>query len=710
MDKGELSYLNLLADLGKTGYLKSYLCSPAAWWKPALSGASQEFLEYLENFMSLIPDAQEVRWLLELRLLTEYLLFSKEISQDFSELIIDRINFSGYFPGNDRQWALAGRWCAVPVLLVLSEAYVRNFIVGLVPEHSGRTLWPPWADDLMDNKAKDAVRSAALAATEISPPQTGTNLFVYPLTVANRLIQIKGDSLGLPLALGFLEVLFGDKISGKIAATGTLDKKGSVVAVGHLQEKLNHAGRQNFRALLYPAKNDPPANGKGLDVLPVSSLEEAHMFSLLYVPGKSDLLIQLPKMQTNPQLFVAGCNTLDYRWIKWASRQGKLRKVVENIVASVELFRSLTGKLEECLQKWRLEEAMALSDLITTDMLQKAIQTAPLEAFKWSTLNLSLANHRGNISDGNRWVETAETLEGRVRSSDARALAEYYNNRLVFCHNSYCFEPELPGRLNEVLKFLEKAYREQCKFGCTADETLGRIYGTIAQNYAFCGPENLKNTEHYSRLARRALGERTVNDFKQEWLRQHNYITYAYLDACRFDKAQTSLLEFLEVEKLCDGWSQPLKSSRWQHALLARFLADTKQVDGQNYLDATINRRQDLVEKNHPWQIWLFNVARISHTLGNLETACDLFIESLDLCLAEDTGPTVIVMALLPLSGLRQLGELDKINVQAAKKSIKDAARTLNPEYFQMLNEDDFTAILEIIWQQPQSLFPFTYR
>jgi hypothetical protein len=53
-----------------------------------------------------------------------------------------------------------------------------------------------------------------------------------------------------------------------------------------------------------------------LELLPISSLEDARMFSALYEPGKADLLIQLPAMLRDPQRFVDGCRALSPAWIR----------------------------------------------------------------------------------------------------------------------------------------------------------------------------------------------------------------------------------------------------------------------------------------------------------------------------------------------------------------------------------------------------------
>ncbi len=711
MDKGELSYLSLLADFGKKELLTSYLQSSFDRRKPSPANDSGSLTGKLENLTAAVEYVPEICWLLELWLLSQCLVFKKEVSEDAGFWIRRHVDSGRYLSDMDWDLALSGTWQLVPVLLVLSKVYIRHFVVGFIPDRSQGAIWPDWADALMDTAAKDAIRTAAEAACRIYPPQPDTGLFCYPLTAGSRSIQFKGKSLGLPLALGFAGALTGLPPVVRVPATGAIEKNGSVPAIGHLQEKISFAGQKNYRGMIFPAANEPPAVPEGLDALPVSDLQEAHLFASLYSPGKSDRLIQLPGMLEDPQLFVARCNTLDPRWVKWAFRQGKLQKMMDQVLSSVELFTALAARLEECLNSWELEKARALAGTVPPVMLSNAIRTAPLAAFKWSTLNLSLANHDGNVCGAAGWVYLAESFEDEILRSDVKALAEYYNHKLVHHHNRYHFDPRLSPPLKKILESLERPYREQCRTGCKTDAVLGRLYGSISQNFAFCGPQHLKRVEHYSMLARTALGEGAAADFKKEWMRQLNYITYAYLDAGRFPEAEKSLLDILEAKTWPEIWRCFSRLNRWQHALLIRFLADTrKQKQQKAYLDRAVRHKFDFIEKHHPWQLWAFNIARVAGSLNRFETAFEFYTESLDLCFGEHSGPTVIVMAMLPLSGLQQLGQLDTIDLQATEKRVKEAAQTLDRYHFKILDTDNFKAILAKIWQNPQTLFPFTYR
>ena len=109
--------------------------------------------------------------------------------------------------------------------------------------------------------------------------------------------------------------------------------------------------------------------------------------------------------------------------------------------------------------------------------------------------------------------------------------------------------------------------------------------------------------------------------------------------------------------------------------------------------------------------MWLYNMGRVSYSLGDTKEASELYSDSLALCLSGKLGPTVQMMALLPLSGLSVNGCLLRSQIDPVEKRIRKSGEGLNPNYFRLLlDESDFTRTLEKIWTQPEALFPFTYR
>ena len=258
---------------------------------------------------------------------------------------------------------------------------------------------------------------------------------------------------------------------------------------------------------------------------------------------------------------------------------------------------------------------------------------------------------------------------------------------------------------------LEKRYTAQCAGGCIADRALGELYGSIAQSLGFCGPDHLAACEAYAQKAMAAFGGGEIPELKEDWLRELNYVAYAKMDAGLFERAEKTLLAYLELDEW-DGLRSVLDhGTRWQHALVARFLAETAATDLHGkYLSPTFEKRSTFMKEDHPWQLWAFNLGRVSQKLGEAEKAEAFYVESLDLCMAKNLGPTVHVMGLLPLSGLLAIGRLSAVDLDAAKKRILESAETLNPDYFRVLWVEGFESVLRAVWQYPAKLFPFSYR
>jgi hypothetical protein len=397
--------------------------------------------------------------------------------------------------------------------------------------------------------------------------------------------------------------------------------------------------------------------------------------------------------------------------IDWAAANGRLDHVLDEILASGDLYTKLVKQLEECLDAWKLDQAAALAGAIGRKRLDGVLEAAPLAVYRWSTLNIALANHRGKFSGVQQWIELAEDLEHEVLQSDYPMTCDYHNHMLVHRHNRYHFNPELPDALNRKLEALESLYKQQCRMGTSTNKDIGRLYGTIAQNYAFCGPGYLETALSYFDRARTALGEGRANDLKPEWTRQLNYQVYAFLDAGRFEEAEKHLMQYLEVSDLKQVWQKLEHLLPFHHAALARYLADARVTDElQYYFGWSAAGKSQSGDLEHPRQLWNYNMGRLASILEEEKTAAGFYRKSLACCFSPESGPTINVMALLPLAGLKQIGSLKQDEIRSGERRIRAAAGELDRDHFQPLFEHDFETILDLTWAEPQTFFPFTYR
>jgi hypothetical protein len=723
MDAADLDTLCLQAQAGEYGLMADHLAASSWSARPAFfKGTPEKFRDSAKRLKSCLKDAPHYRHLFELRQLSSFLL-DPNTAPDWAEPWLKaNLQCERHLPEMDMDAAVRGSWTAVPVVSVLADGCVAYFITGLVPVADFRVGWPPWADALLDNAAKSAIQSAAVAALNLAPAPKNCCLYCYPLTPANAAVQFQGPSLGLPLALSFLAVLSasepsesGSVLPRRFLATGAVEKSGRIGPVGHLRKKIECARAKGFDAFLLPDDDLPSFESAGeFEILPVGDLSEAWMVTSLYAPGRGQEVLTLARMLRTPAAFVAHMDHVDAAWIQWVHRRGKTHDIVNRITESPELFGRFTDQVERVLEAWDLAAADNLLGLISPEMFEKSMAVSPLNAFRYCTLNLMLANHRGDVVNAAKWAERGFSLFSKALPSDINACTDFLNNKFVSLHNRYCFAPDWPPEREQVLSCLEKRYAVQCDVGCITDPVLARLYGTLAQNFAFCGPAHLAQCEKYARRAMLAFGNTQVPELRSQSLRQYSYLVYARLDAGQTEAARQALFDYLEIETWADLWSRHLETdlTAWHHAALARFLADSDfAVETQTYFKRVGQRRSALVRRDHPWQLWLHNLGRMAEQLGSSEAAVEMYQESLELCLLDALGPTVRVMALLPLKGLQALNGLKPEVAAAAWQQIRQAAEWVNRDYFSaLLQSETLTDRIDEMAGWPQKYFPFSYR
>lgn len=692
----------------KEGYLYSPYCS--LWESCAQEKFSHSFNE-LKNILAHFPHVHD---LIELHLLTEYLLFRHETPEWFAAWLRDNISIKKYLL--DFEWTHLNEaaWHAVPVVFKSDKCHLRYFILGILQHKNKHPLWPTWSDPLMGRDTKEALITAARAAMSSSPINPKGSFFCYPLAVTGSSIQFKGSSLGLPIALGFKELLTKNDICKDFAATGAIDQTGSISQVNDVSEKIKQASHSGFRLFLYPSGNHPSNVPSNIAALPASNIEEAWMFLSLYAPGRERDLLLMEDVLEEPQKFVDNLAFVPLEWIQWANSNRKTALLITSVLQSEDLFKILCSKIEGFLKKGDILRAESILGFFRQNSLKNMHKISPLSAFKWAVLNITLANHAGEVKIAKQWDKEAAIFIKQVKKSDIKSYINYCNHSLInLQHNHYIFQPELPAHIQKVMEFLEEEYKNQSKFGSKVNMALGKLYGTITQNFGFCGPDYLRNTEKYADLSQAAFGGGEIPELADIYLRPLNYLTYAYVDGGLFKKAEKTILKYMDTDSWDNLWNNRLSLSQWHHTTICRFFSEnrTHTKSGDYFAWATKNRKNIVTSRKHPWQLWLYNMGRIACSLNYMGVSFEYFMKSLDYCLSEFNGPTVRVMALLPLSGLWRIGELKKIDVEKTSKLVLKTAKILNQNYFKTLfDEREGKSILKEIWENPASLFPFTYH
>ena len=104
--------------------------------------------------------------------------------------------------------------------------------------------------------------------------------YKFPFTVKFSVGDIGGPSAGMMFALGIIDKLTHDNLTGGkfIAGTGEIEASGKVDAIGGIQQKMVGARNAGATVFLAPAANCPDVKGAipaGLQVVKVSTLSQA---------------------------------------------------------------------------------------------------------------------------------------------------------------------------------------------------------------------------------------------------------------------------------------------------------------------------------------------------------------------------------------------------------------------------------------------------
>jgi len=701
-----IRYLNFLAQNEHClPTLKSVLSDPTfVVWQDLTADRFWRSFELLRMWLA---QNAAILNLLEKHLLSEYLLYRSAAPDQMNHWLKQTIDISAHFDDSDWASMVQGRWDAIPVWLTASDAHRICFIIGVSDSPKRARLWPQWADALLDAAARDAIRNAVTAIDA-----SAYHLYCYPLTVANNVTQIKGASLGLPLAMGFRRLLDMAPQPMAMACSGVLSPDGRVERVGALDKKIALAQTYGYKMFLYPAANRPPASAPAMEMLPVATLSEAQMFSALYRPGRSWELMLLSQIIGNADLFLANCMNLSLPWLQWAHQQGKLKTVIKESLASPSRMNTLIDKLGQSADSGLTARAHFLARLISYKQINRVRRLAPLSTFKFCQFNITLANHAGDVATAEKWTKRAEVLVQDASPADLETYSDFSNHKFMIQHNRYHFDPQLPSDLKMILNHLEQRWNLDCQFKTCTSLPLGRLYGAAAQNYGFCGQTYTDQVEKYTALAQKAFGYGVTPEYDADARRQFNYRMYAHLDAGQSGQAESDLYAYLGIRDWHDPAFEPGRFSPWEHAALMRFLAEKPNAAIRSiYFRWALSAYRTLITPHHPWQLWCFNLARLAEQTDDVKTAVAFYHKSLQLCLNADQGPTIHIMALLPLAALDGLKAHPPVQQsETAVSQIKKAARRLNPAYFKMITTGNFNSLLEKIKHQPQLWFPFAYR
>jgi ATP-dependent Lon protease len=146
--------------------------------------------------------------------------------------------------------------------------------------------------EVMKESAKAALSYARTNAKQLGiQGEFWSNMDIH-LHIPEGAIPKDGPSAGITLATAIISALSGRQVRRDVAMTGEITLRGSVLAIGGLNEKMLAAQRNGIRRVIIPAENVkelkelPAPLRKGMDIVPVRTIEE--VLDLVMLPASEE--------------------------------------------------------------------------------------------------------------------------------------------------------------------------------------------------------------------------------------------------------------------------------------------------------------------------------------------------------------------------------------------------------------------------------------
>jgi hypothetical protein len=614
-------------------------------------------------------------------------------------------------PGCPLPWdtLFSMRWALVPIALAEEKRGVIYWV--LVGRRLGEPLRvnvPCWWFEAADENARKSVE----IILKLLAVHADTDFFFWPLLPFVDRKLICGSSLALPFYLAAYGL--GRECSAPgILATGKIEADGSLAPAGGLKAKAAAAAREGIKAFLHPRPGAPTDDGGDLlEVLEVETLQEACFLWELYEPGNGAGLVADLRSLTDPRRLAANAHLFSLSAVRSKAFIKGYTEKIQAVLEETDLAHQFLDNLERTIEK--PDQDVRLIDTLLVPISPERVRVLsgrdPLSAFRLVQLQLLYNSRQGRFETSELWAHISSDLVEKVATYDhgLDLKAAHLNRQIVLeRHGRYDFRPELPEQavaMIDLLKSLD-CFKRQHSPGTVA-MALGKIYGTVAQNFGFCGPAYLSEVEKYVALAQEAFGGGLFQVCIEDWRRQFCYLLYALLDAGQRDEARKALGNYIEIPLECCNEDLFNEMNPYQHAALSRFLADTHSV----HPDYAVWCRRQLHDRprRHPWGLWLTNVGRFSKDPEIKEAAWD---HALETCLG--LGITARAMGLLPIAYLwTRSSRKDSWLEHKTGLIMHDLTSSpLSREHFSCLFRcGSWQEVLGQVLDRQALLFPFTYR
>lgn len=605
------------------------------------------------------------------------------------------------------------RWGLFPVALANATRGMIVFaLAGVATEEPCRPVpaVPRWWDTVTDEEA----RASLAIVSRLLAIQRTASFFLWPLLPRLDRTVIFGPSLGLPCFLAVRGLWSGVMPQG-LLASGRIDEEGRLGAIGGLAPKIAAAVAEGLTGLLYPRAASPEAPGEipgGIARLEAATLPEAVFLWETYRPGRGRDLVDDLHLLNHPERLAASALLLSDVTLRWPGFGAAYARQMALIAREKVLMGQFLDNLERAAdqpdgsaERLRLHLAP-----FSEEQAEVIAGENPLAAFRIAQLQLTTASRQGRAETAARWAAVSTRLLEPVTAlgQGLELEADHLNRKFVHeYHGRYHFQPELPGDVVEMVEALRDLMRVKQRYRAGAlSPSLGKLYGTIAQNYGFCGPAHLEELEHYTALAQEAFGSGRMEAYRDDWRRQCCYRYYARLEAGRRERAKEALAEYLgqPLEQCSETCLSRL--NRYHHAALARLVADSGESP-EGYRQWCLRKAFEQLA-GHPWQLWLNNVGRFTEDQRLRKM---IWTQAVELSLS--LGISARPMALLPLANLWQNGLEEDRLLEAKTRQVLTSLQhpLLRREHFrELLEGNSWREVLAAVQILKDRIFPFSYR
>lgn len=610
------------------------------------------------------------------------------------------------FPDCTKERLDQARWICLPILTCQgSTASITWLLLGRLAGQRGCLFI---GDPQPEARSQEAA-ATAFAASGYSLQSTDDG-FLAVLLQHPADSPLTGGSLALPLAVG-MRLLDQDKRWPKgVYASGGLTADGRILAVTGEERKYSLVAH-DMHLLLFP-ETGLPATIPDAKVARCADLDQAFFVLDCFLAGAdaAEILVYRACL-VRPSLFLDQCASLPLGLLNIAAGRELLVRIRKE-------RHQLLPALARCLMSCHDDpnRAALFVDLFNVGEIAALARQDSEEAFearRWCVARIACANRIGAVAESQTWITLAQDL---AEAMDIDKQIDCANHAFISNRfNRYEFRLAVPDDFAGYLDLEQRRYAIDRR----DNRALGAMYGTLAQNYGFCGPPYQQQFTDSILRAKAAFGRA----YCRENQRLLSYQIYSHIENGHHDAAMEPLNRYLGlpagsppsrwVDAVQELWRRPTEHAPFQTAVTCRLLAEFSRngnllpkSDWCRSLAAVLPGRL-----THPWQLTACNLGELWYAAGLHEQGVALLHRSVASCFAG--GIAMVPMALLPLALLNHL-QPGAIKVWSIAGEVVEKVRASHllyqPHFQPLVDAATSEDVLVCVFADPGRFFPFSYR